>query len=275
MSVRTTSRPEAATDNFALLRRTKRVWAIGAIHGDARRLAALHDALFPRLGPGDRLVYLGNYLGHGPDVVGTVDELVRFRRDVIAQPWMFASDVVFLRGSQEEMWQKLQQLQFAINPREVLEWTLDRGVGATLSAYGADAKKGLVAARDGVMSITRWTTGLRSAVTNRPGHQAFMSALKRAAFTDDGGLLFVHAGLNAALPLSSQGDRLWWGATGFGEWPAPYGGYRLVVRGYDPAHGGVRQSRFGLTIDAGSGFGGSLLAACISPSGEILDQIEI
>ena len=32
----------------------------------------------------------------------------------------FLGDIVFLRGSQEEMWQKLLELQFAPNPREVL-----------------------------------------------------------------------------------------------------------------------------------------------------------
>src|SRR5262249_39954467 len=112
------------SERFAPLRRAARVWAIAAIHGEAQRLASIHAALSPRFGAGDRLVYLGNYLGRGSDIVATIDELLRFRREIIARPGTFAYDLVYLRGSQEEMWQKLQQLQFAINPREVLDWMM-------------------------------------------------------------------------------------------------------------------------------------------------------
>ena len=52
---------------FAVLRAPRRVWAIGAIHGEAARLMRLHDALWPRLEPCDRVVYLGNAIGRGPD----------------------------------------------------------------------------------------------------------------------------------------------------------------------------------------------------------------
>ena len=136
------------SERFAPLRRAARVWAIAAIHGEAQRLASLHAALMPRFTAADRLVYLGNYLGRGGEVAATLDELLRFRREIIARPGIFAYDVVYLRGSQEEMWHKLQQLQFAINPREVLDWMLSHGVGATLASYGVDQRKGMAAARD-------------------------------------------------------------------------------------------------------------------------------
>src|SRR5919108_2871659 len=125
-------------DKFAVLRKCRRVWAVAAIHGESARLEALHRAIEARFAPGDRLVYLGNYLGHGADVRATLDALLAFRRELIARPGMFACDVAFLRGGQEEMWQKLLQLQFASNPREVLEWMLAQGVEPTLRAYGAD-----------------------------------------------------------------------------------------------------------------------------------------
>jgi serine/threonine protein phosphatase 1 len=262
------------SDRFAPLRRAARVWAIAAVHGESQRLASLHAALSPRFTVGDRLVYLGNYLGRGGDIAGTIDELLRFRREIIARPGVFAYDVAYLRGSQEEMWQKLQQLQFAINPREVLDWMLSHGVGATLAAYGGDAKKGMAAARDGAVSITRWTSQMRAGLAGHPGHQALLSSLKRAAFTDDGSLLFVHAGIDATRPLAAQGDALWWGASGFGHWQAPYEGYRLVVRGYDHGHGGMTRGPFSLTIDDGCGFGGNLVAACIDRGGEVIEWIE-
>ena len=101
---------------------------------------------------GDRLVYLGNCLGHGAEVRGAIDELLGFRRQILARPGMFPFDIAYLRGAQEEMWQKLLQLQFAPNPREVLGWMLEHGVGATLSAYGGSIQQGIVAARDGPLA---------------------------------------------------------------------------------------------------------------------------
>ena len=66
---------------------------------------------------GDRLVYLGNYLGYAPHVRETVDELLAFRSAFLAlPPYADPNDIVYLRGSQEEIWQKILQLQFAQNP---------------------------------------------------------------------------------------------------------------------------------------------------------------
>ena len=105
---------------FARLRAARRVWAVAVIHGEAQRLAQLHDAISERFQLGDRVVYLGNYLGRGSAVLATIDELLDFRRRVLGRPGGAACDVVFLRGAQEEMWQKLLQLQFAPNPGELL-----------------------------------------------------------------------------------------------------------------------------------------------------------
>ncbi len=62
-----------------------------------------------------------------------------------------------------------------------------------------------------------------------PGHADFLAALMRAAFTDDGQLLFVSAGVDPSLPLAAQVDSLWWGSAGFMTLEAPvslpYDGY--------------------------------------------------
>ena len=262
------------SDIFSRLRRSRRIWAVASIHGEKARLQTLHRRLAQRLDRGDRLVYLGGYLGHGPDVAGTLDELIAFRRLVLARRHAFPGDIAFLRGSQEEMWQKLLQLQFAPNPREVLEWMLERGMGATLAGYGADPRQGLAAARDGALAITRWTTGLRTALDARPGHRPLLTQLKRAALTEEGTLLFVHAGVDPGKPLDLQGDVLWWGGANLLELDAPFGGFRRVVRGYDRRHGGVGEAPFAASIDGGSGFGGPLLAACFSVEGELVETIE-
>jgi hypothetical protein len=265
----------AESQKFAILRKTRRIWAVGAIHGEAARLAALHDMRAGRFAlPGDRIVYLGNYLGRGPDVGGTVEELLDFRRRALALPGMFAADIVYLRGGQEEMWQKLLQVQFAVNPREVLDWMLGQGLGATLAAYGLDPRRGLAAARDGTLSLSRWTAGIRGAIAARPGHRDFLSALRRAAYDEESRVLLVHAGVDPSRPLASQGDTLWWGAPGFGRWDRPFGEFDRVVRGYDPAHGGIVETPFAVTADSGCGFGGALTALCLSAQGEVVDRIE-
>ncbi|MFQ5784639.1 MAG: hypothetical protein ACE5H8_07420 [Alphaproteobacteria bacterium] len=256
------------------LRRVRRVWAVAAIHGDAERLTRLHAVLAGRFKPGDRLVYLGNYMGYGADVCGTVDGLLAFRRALLARPGVAACDIVFLRGAQEEMWSKLLQIHLAFNPVEVVQWMLDRGVGATLAAYGIDIARGLARARVGAVDLARWTGELRRAMQARPGHFTLMSALRRAAFTDDSALLFVHAGVDASRPLAAQGDALWWGGGGFDSLAEPFGDFRLVVRGFDRNGGGFRVARFTATIDAGCGFGGPLCAGCFDVEEGLVDRIE-
>jgi serine/threonine protein phosphatase 1 len=259
---------------FAVLRRSSRVWAVAAVHGEAGRLHDLHRALWPRFAVGDRLVYLGNLIGHGVAVHETIDHLLEFRRHLIARPGLFAADLAYLRGSQEEMWDKLLQLQFAPNPREVLEWMLAQGVGATLAAYGIAPADALSQARGGPLALARWTGALRRAVQAAPGHAALMSALRRAAYTDDGALLFVHAGIDPGRPLSAQDDALWWGEPGGFPPERPFEGFVQVVRGFDRGHGGVQAFAHGTSLDAGCGFGGPLAAACFGPDGTILDLIE-
>jgi len=270
--VKASTAPESEV--FARLIRPARIWAVAAIHGESVRLAALHTRLAQCLGKGDRLVYLGGYLGYGPDVAGTMDALLSFRCLFLARRLAFLDDVIFLRGSQEEMWQKLQQLQFAANPRDVLQWMLDHGVGATLEAYGSDPRQALAAARSGPLALTRWTASLRAAIDARAGHRQLLMRLKRAAFTEDAGVLFVHAGVDPEKPLELQRDALWWGGGDVLALAAPYAGFRRVVRGFDRQHAGLRESAYALSLDAGSGFGGALLAACVAPDGTLLDQIE-
>ncbi len=262
-------------EKFVTLRRARRVWAVAAVHGDAARLERLQAELEPRFGPGDRLVYLGNYLGYGPDVAGAVDALLAFRRRLLARPQARVCDVVFLRGAQEEMWAKLLQIHLALDPRAVLEWMLSRGVGATLAAYGVSPEQGLARARAGPAGLARWTGELRARVQARPGHLALMSALRRAAFTDTGALLFVHAGVDPSRPLAAQGDALWWGGAGFDSLERPFGDFRRVVRGFDRNHKGFRIGPYTATIDEGCGFGGPLCAACFDAEARLVDRISV
>ncbi len=254
--------------------RPRRVWAVAAIHGEVHRLVALHARLAPYLNAGDRLVYLGNYLGYGSSPAAALDALILFRRLFLSRRNAFPGDIAFLRGSQEEMWQKLLQLQFAPNPREVLPWMLDHGVDKTLASYGLDARDGLVACRDGVLAITRWTASLRAAIEARSGHRQLLSALRRAAFTDDGTLLFVHSGIDPKKPLDLQGDNFWWSERNILDLDASFAGFTRVVRGIDRHHAGLIEAPYAASIDAGCGFGGPLMAVCFAPGGAVVDRVE-
>lgn len=264
----------AESNVFAVLRGGGRIWAVAAIRGELGRLRVLHDRLEREFAPGDRIVYLGDYLGCQPQVAETVDELLLFRRRTIARPGVELDDVVYLRGTQEEMWQKLLQLQFAPNPAEVLRWMVDHGIGPTIAAYGGSVDEGLIAVREGVLALTRWTSQLRQSMRERDGHTTLMSVLKHAAYTDDNVLLFSHAGVDPTRPLSAQLDAFWWGSGLFAGMDQPYSGFKLVVRGADRKGGGTVFGPFTVTLDAGAGRGGTLTAACFGADGGILQILE-
>jgi serine/threonine protein phosphatase 1 len=259
---------------FGTLACADRVWAVAAVHGEADRLRQVHDQLEARFAHGDRLVYLGNYLGHGERIGATLDELIDFRRHLLCRPGMEPGDIVYLRGAQEEMWRKLLQLQFAPNPVEVLDWMLSHGVGATLAAYGGGAEDLRSRIRQGALALTKCTSTLRQTMQGHPGHDDLMNALRRYAVTSDGALLFVHAGVDPSRPLSEQRDALWWGGGDLARLDAPFAGFRLVVRGYDRNRREPRMGPYGASLDAGCGFGGVLVAGCFNLNGELVDRIE-
>jgi len=259
---------------FARLKPAERIWAIAAVHGEAARLDALAAAILARVRTGDKLVVLGNVIGRGAHSVAAIDALLRLRAAYLAVPRMFVDDFVMLRGCQEEMLQKLLELQFAVNPAEVLEWMMAQGVGATIEAYGMKPQEGFVAARQGTMALTRWTSEIRAAFRALPGHQSFMSALRRAAVSAERRLLFVSAGLDPAKPLEKQRDSLWWGTQTFARLAAPYEEFARIVRGHDPARNGFAERPHTLTLDSGAGFGGALAAACLDAGGAILERLE-
>lgn len=262
---------------FAALDSPRTVWAVSAVHGEPERLAALHDALSERVSPGDRLVYLGNYTGYGPDAGQTIDEILAFRRHVLSTPGMRPDDIIYLRGGQEEMWSKLLQLQFSRKPADTLLWMLGNGMSSTLQSYGISPHDGIMAAREGVMSLTRWTAGIRAAMRRRAGHEIFMNQYRRAAFTSVEGrtpVLFVNAGYDPALPFDTQEDSFWWSGASFNGIQDHTPPFDKIIRGYDPKHEGIRINCVTASLDGGCGFGGPLVAAGMSADGEIFELLE-
>lgn len=264
-------------NRFVSLGAPRRVWAISAIHGEMQRLYALHDAIILRLRPGDRIVYLGNYTGHGKHARETIDELLTFRRLVLAQPGMMPSDIAYLRGRQENMWHRLLQLQFTQKPLEIFDELMGGGIGPTLTSYGINACDGVRICKEGVLALTRWTGKIREAVRRNHGHEQFMTSHRRAAYTKENSqfpLLFVNAGIDTARALEDQGDILWDSGEEFSTITQAYTPYGKIIRGYDPLHEGVRLNCVTASLDGGSGFGGSLICAGLDGHGKIFEMME-
>lgn len=259
---------------FSVFENPRRIWAVSAIHGETDRLRDLHARIGEQFCAGDRIVYLGNYSGGtGDRTIRTIDELLLFRRAVMALPAVRAEDIVYLRGTHEEMWHKILQIQFAPSPASVIEWMLNKGIEGALAAYGSTGAEALRAAREGIMSMTRWTSRLREQLRLQPGHEKFFTVLRRAAISEDAAsgrnLLFVHAGVDTSRPLAAQGDSFWWGNREFDDMQAAFDPFACVVRGFDPAGGGLRADGFAMSLYDGAGYGGDLVAARLAANGNI------
>jgi len=265
-------------NGFVNLGNPRQIWAIPAIHSAVEELTPLHDNILKHIQPGDRIVYLGNYTGFNEGSIDSINEILAFRRLVLAIPGIIPSDIVYLKGVQEEMLSKLMQLQFASNASDVLLWMLGNGLQTTLNDYGVCAHDGVEACRRGVMDMTRWTQSIRNKIRAHAGHETFMVSQHRAAYTcadtHDSPLLFVHAGLNIGKPLLEQGDSLWWEAQSFEAINTPYAPFEKVVRGYDPAHKGMNLNCVTATIDDGCGFGGELICAGFGADGQVSEILQ-
>lgn len=253
-----------------------RIWTIPSIHSDVWQLVRTHDALLDKIQPGDRLIYLGNYIGYGETPLETIDEVLTFRRMLLSKAGMIPSDIIFLRGVQEEMWLKLLQLHFAPNPYGILGYIIDNGMETMLRALGTSAEDGLRVTREGVLSMTKWTNFLREQIRKRQGFDKFFSVLKRAAYTcasSDAPLLFVNAGVDPLKPLQEQTDSFWWSGKNFNAINQNYQNFHKVIRGYDPNHEGPNLNCVTASLDGGCGFGGPLLTALINPHIGEIDNI--
>jgi serine/threonine protein phosphatase 1 len=155
---------------------------------------------------------------------------------------------------------------------------LRQGIEQTLASYGSTIEQGRTATRDGAPTMTRWTNTLRANIRKHPGHEKFMTILRRAAFTAKEpfhGTLFVHSGIDPARPIGAQKDSFWWNHGGFNQLNDVYEGFARVVRGSDPSAGGLNIGKIAVTLDRGAGFGGTLVAGCFAPDGEVLELLEV
>ncbi len=262
---------------FTSLGHARNIWAISAIHGDIDKLSTLHDNLFPHIRAGDRIVYTGNYTGYGENSRYVMDEILTFRRAVLAKQSMIPTDLIYLRGSQEEMWQKLLQLQFSPDPMNTFLWMLGNGIGPTLSSYGFCPHDGVEACSQGMVGISQWTKKIRDAITSHSGHREFSMGIVLAAYspeTSEYPMLFINSGIDTTKTIDEQNDNFWWAHEKFNDINVAYAPFEKVIRGYDPKHKGIHFNCIKATIDGGCGFGGSLVCAGFGQDGAVLDTLE-
>jgi len=254
------------------------IWAIPSIHADVERLTALHDAIYPKIRPGDRLIYLGNYTGYGDYSHETITEILIFRRMVLAKAGMKATDIIYLRGFQENLWQRLYQLPYNLFPVEELLDIMSNGLGATMQSYGICPHQGVNAAKEGTIALPRWVHNIRQILRTHAGHDRFMVHQQRAAYThnvEDCSLLFVNAGIDNSKALSEQKDSFWMQPDLFDNMTQSYAPFNKIVRGFDPARNGMHLNSITATLDAGCGFGGPLTCTQMSARGEFVEVLEV
>jgi serine/threonine protein phosphatase 1 len=213
------------------------LYAVGDIHGELEKLDELLELL--PLEPGDRLVFLGDYVDRGPDSCGVVQRLLE-----LAEQW----PSTFLLGNHESMF-----LDF-------LGWTdeayfggdafLLNGGDRTLASYGY---------------FDRAVPDRESFKLPRD-HEDFLLRLR--PFHREGDYVFVHAGLGApqmrlddvgyALRKTRPEDLLW----NRSSCDLPHRLGVTVVYGHTPAEDfGVRWNLpYSIGIDTGAVYGGPLTA---------------
>lgn len=278
-------KPNREDYRFAKVTANKSIWAIPSIHGALNDLCVIHDQIFKDFEAGDKVIYLGNYTGYSQNSAFVLDEILGFRRSLLTIPGVIPKDIIYLRGAQEEMMQKLLQIQFAPHPRAVIDWMLQRGLAQTLESYGVCIPTLQRTAGQGVIALSRWTDYLRSTIRQRAGHDILAQSLVRAAIVktpysenvisadDYNASLFVSGGLDFSKPLEQQGDALWWGKDDFTTRTQHYGHFSKVLRGYDMARKGLHLNCVTATLDNNSGGDGSLICAKIAQSSTIADII--
>ena len=199
------------------------LYAIGDVHGCARTLDALLDAL-PPLGPRDTVVFLGDYVDRGPDSPGVLERLLGFEA---AAAHGTGPACVFLRGNHDQM-----MLDYTAGAGDVELWFANGGQ-ATLDAYALAGYPALPA-----------------------DHVDFLA--RTVLWHVQDGFAFVHAGLDPARSVADNLDDadpdvlLWTRAhltAGLDAWEMP------VVCGHTPTPAPVNLPRL-INLDTGAVFAG-------------------
>jgi serine/threonine protein phosphatase 1 len=208
----------------------RRIYAIGDIHGCARQLANLHEAiaadLTARPVTSPLLLHIGDYVDRGTDSAGVIARLA-------AGSPIPGMETVNLLGNHEST-----MLEALSGERAAGTDWLFAGGRTALESYGIDP--------DGPRES--WRSLIPST------HQSFLRGL--TLMHREGGYAFVHAGVRPGIALDNQArDDLLRSRQPFLYSEANFGA--VIVHGHTPVKAPVvRHNR--IAIDTGAVFGGPL-----------------
>ena len=232
-----------------------RFWVFPQIQGDSHQLHLALERLKPEVQRGDGFVFLGSQIGQGGGSLDVAEQLFSLQKRA-------HGPVVWLRGIQEELLNRLLTLHLAPNPALVLNWMeQEHAIGALLASLQVDMAPLRAAAAAGVAPLAAALADVRAKV-----HPllAYLEACSRAAVSDNGRVLFVHGGVDPARPLSLQTDAFWWGHPDFFRLATHYTSFDQVYSTLVPE--GVQQVKGPgrLAFDSGAGRGGLLQLHCVN-----------
>ena len=231
---------------------THRTWfAIGDVHGEADKLAELHDAIFDRIafegGPAG-LIHLGDYVDRGPSSRQVIDRIMKLETTSKADETL---RIISLKGNHELM--MLEAIAGGA-PGKLSNWLLNGG-RETLASYGVEDP-------DEAPSLFEVIPG---------EHIDWLRQLPTMLHVPDEALAFVHAGIDPrTFPDCSDEHHLWTRSRKFfdtGRWPDREELSGLtVVHGHTPTTDNqpkVMDRR--INVDTGACFGGPLTAVMLQP----------
>ena len=265
------------SSNFLEVKDANKIWAIGSLHSSVDSFQSIKKYILSNFESGDKLIFLGNVIGYSNKSKEIISEVLKLRFKLMAKYKLKSSDIVFLRGAQEEMFSKILQLQIAPNPIEILDWVFGHGVDQTLISYNFNPDDFKKIASQGTIQINKLTTKLNHEISLNPGHKEFFSNLKHAAYSDTKELLFVNRGVDISRPLSAQNDCFWWGYQNFSQINKPYFSFRRIVRGYQSnQHNDIENSKTRVlcTLFKQPLANKKILAGIFSKNGDIIELFE-
>lgn len=219
-------------------------FAIGDIHGEADKLARLHDAILDRIafegGPA-KIVHLGDYIDRGPNSRGVIEKVMALERRFAGHAEI---EVVSLRGNHEQM--LLDALEAGDDDPSWLSLGLE-----TLDSYAGKF----------VTDAEGWRVLIPQA------HREWMARLPILLHDRERKLVFVHAGIEPdAFPAEDEDVYLWTRSDRFFDtkaWPEREElKDLLVVHGHTPQDAPeIFPNR--INVDTGACFGGYLTAVML------------
>ena len=227
-------------------------YVVGDIHGRADLLELLLSLIDAHIGgtatSDPHLVFVGDYIDHGPDSAETLARLRELTRD-------FASSVVCLMGNHERM-----MLDFLADPATRGPRWLREGGAATLWSFRIDAEPILASGRP--EDFREAARRLEGAMPE--GLRDWLAGLPLS--WRSGNLWAVHAGADPAHPMDAQSSRvLLWGHPEFEAVPRADGSW--IAYGHTEMERPVYEDGR-IALDTGAWRTGRLTACALRPDGQ-------